>query len=384
MRPLWVCSLLTFHLFTEKVNGQNALRTKYREWIEDDDRVEVRSWYAETEIVLKRGWSLEFLGTIDAWSGATPNGLPPQKSSPSNPNGWLNNVSEETRKAGLFTCKKDTKLYSLGFEYGISDEPDYLSRSYAIQYSHKLAAETLILNSGLSLQDDSVKNIVGNFVEKKTPSISVGLTRILDKFTNISFNFIYSRPSGYLSDPYKGIPVPDSQKYSDPSIDTISLVHENRPDEREIFVIYSEISRYLEKLKIGTHLSYRYFEDNHDLNGHTLELEAVKKWGDHWAYSTSYRFYHQNQTFFYNPQVQKFETFMISPNSATGPYYSADHRLSSFDSQTLSLQVSYFLTDDLTIDAGFDRYLTQGKDGITDQKVYPDANIFTLGFQWEY
>lgn len=384
MRPLWVCSLLTFHLFTEKVNGQNALRTKYREWIEDDDRVEVRSWYAETEIVLKRGWSLEFLGTIDAWSGATPNGLPPQKSSPSNPNEWLNNVSEETRKAGLFTCKKDTKLYSLGFEYGISDEPDYLSRSYAIQYSHKLAAETLILNSGLSLQDDSVKNIVGNFVEKKTPSISVGLTRILDKFTNISFNFIYSRPSGYLSDPYKGIPVPDSQKYSDPSIDTISLVHENRPDEREIFVIYSEISRYLEKLKIGTHLSYRYFEDNHDLNGHTLELEAVKKWGDHWAYSTSYRFYHQNQTFFYNPQVQKFETFMISPNSATGPYYSADHRLSSFDSQTLSLQVSYFLTDDLTIDAGFDRYLTQGKDGITDQKVYPDANIFTLGFQWEY
>jgi len=384
MRPLWVCSLLTFHLFTEKVNGQNALRTKYREWIEDDNRVEVRSWYAETEIVLKRGWSLEFLGTIDAWSGATPNGLPPQKSSPSNPNEWLNNVSEETRKAGLVTCKKDTKLYSLGFEYGISDEPDYLSRSYAIQYSHKLAAETLILNSGLSLQDDSVKNIVGNFVEKKTPSISVGLTRILDKFTNISFNFIYSRPSGYLSDPYKGIPVPDSQKYSDPSIDTISLVHENRPDEREIFVIYSEISRYLEKLKIGTHLSYRYFEDNHDLNGHTLELEAVKKWGDHWAYSTSYRFYHQNQTFFYNPQVQKFETFMISPNSATGPYYSADHRLSSFDSQTLSLQVSYFLTDDLTIDAGFDRYLTQGKDGITDQKVYPDANIFTLGFQWEY
>ena len=101
MRPLWVCSLLTFHLFTDKVNAQNAVRTKYREWIEDDDRVEVRSWYAETEIVLQKGWSLEFLGTIDAWSGATPNGLPPEKSSPSNPKEWLNDVSEETRKAGL-------------------------------------------------------------------------------------------------------------------------------------------------------------------------------------------------------------------------------------------------------------------------------------------
>ena len=75
---------------------------------------------------------------------------------------------------------------------------------------------------------------------------------------------------------------------------------------------------------------------------------------------------------------------MIRPNSATGPYYSADHRLSSFDSQTLSLKLSYFLKDDMIIDAGFDRYFTQGKDGITDQKVYPDANVFTLGFQWQY
>jgi hypothetical protein len=378
MRPLWVCSLLTFHLFTDKVNGQNALRTKYREWIEDDNRVEVRSWYAETEIVLEQGWSLEFLGTIDAWSGATPNGLPPQESSPSNPNEWLNNVSEETRKAGLFTCKKDTKLYSLGFEYGVSDEPDYLSRSYALQYAHKFAADTFIINSGLSLQDDSVKNGDGRFVGKRNPTLSLGFQRILDKFTSISLNFSYSAPRGYLSDPYKRIPVDMAP------IPVVNLEPENRPDEREIFVFYSEISRYIKSIKAGTHMRYRYFEDNHDLNGHTLEFEAVKKWGDYWAYSTSYRFYHQNQTFFYNPQVQKFETFMISPNSATGPYYSADHRLSSFDSQTLSFKVSYFLTDDVTIDAGFDRYLTQGKDGITDQKVYPDANIFTLGFQWEY
>ena len=378
MRPLWVCSLLTFHLFTDKVNAQNAVRTKYREWIEDDDRVEVRSWYAETEIVLQKGWSLEFLGTIDAWSGATPNGLPPEKSSPSNPKEWLNDVSEETRKAGLFTCKKDAELYSLGFEYGISDEPDYLSRSYALQYAHKFAADTFIINSGLSLQDDSVKNGDGRFVSKRNPTLSLGFQRILDKFTSISLNFSYSAPKGYLSDPYKRIPVDMAP------IPVVNLEPENRPDERQIFVFYSEISRYVNSIKAGTHLRYRYFEDNHDLKGHTLELEAVKKWGDHWAYSTSYRFYHQNQTFFYNPQVQQFETFMRSPNSATGPYYSADHRLSSFDSQTLSLKVSYFLTDDLMVDAGFDRYLTRGKDGITDQKVYPNANIFTLGFQWQY
>jgi len=232
---LW---LLFFRLLEISSWGQSYLRGKYREWIEDDDRVEVKSWYAETEVELQQGWSLDFLGTIDAWSGATPCGLPPTEASTENE--WLLRVPEEIRKAGLFTLNKGTLNHDFSFEYGISDEPDYLSRSYAIKYSHKLAAETLILNSGLSLQDDSVKNFVGNFVEKKTPSISVGLAHILDKFTTISFNFTYSWPSGYLSDPYKVIPA--NQRFIFLP-EEVFLFEENRPDEREILVLYFELSR---------------------------------------------------------------------------------------------------------------------------------------------
>ena len=118
--------------------GQNYLRGKYREWIEDNDRVEVRSWYAETEVDLEKDWSFEFLGTIDAWSGATPNGLPLVIRA-STANEWLRIVPEEIRKAGLFTIlNKATRNHDFSFEYGISDEPDYLSRSYAVQYSYKL------------------------------------------------------------------------------------------------------------------------------------------------------------------------------------------------------------------------------------------------------
>ena len=80
-------------------------------------------------------------------------------------NEWLRVVPEEVRKAGLFKLSKTIRNHDFSFEYGISDEPDYLSRSYAVQYSHSMAADTLILNMGLSLQDDSVKNFVGNFVK---------------------------------------------------------------------------------------------------------------------------------------------------------------------------------------------------------------------------
>ena len=85
--------LLLIRLLEISSWGQNFLRGKYREWIEDNDRIEVRSWYAETEVSLEHDWSIEFLGTVDAWSGATPYGLPP--SSATSKDEWLHTVSEE-------------------------------------------------------------------------------------------------------------------------------------------------------------------------------------------------------------------------------------------------------------------------------------------------
>jgi len=379
MKRLFLHTLVFAHLISSKGNGQNSLHAKYREWIEDDDRVEVRSWYAETEVELEQDWSLEILGTVDAWSGATPYGLPPASAVTANE--WLRVVPEEVRKAGLFTLSKTIRNHDFSFEYGISDEPDYLSRSYAVQYSCRMAADTLSFNTGLSLQDDSVKDSAGNFVNKKTPSFSAGLTRILDKFTSISFNFTYSFPSGYLSDPYKVVPA--NQRFIFLP-EEVFLFEENRPNERKIMVFYTEISRYFEKLKVGAHLSYRFFKDDHQLSGHTINLEANRRIGEQWVISPHYRFYHQNQASFYGPQIRKYETYMDSPDQSNGPFYSADHRLSSFDSHSVGLKISYFLKDDLLVDTGYDRYLTNGRDSLTDKRVYPDANVFTIGLQWEY
>lgn len=381
MRLLFLSFLVCFHLLWNKGYGQNALKTKYREWLEDDERIEVSSWYAETEIEFEKDWSFEFLGTVDAWSGATPNGLPPEESDPGKPNEWLNVVPEEIRKAGLFTIRKEVPEYNFSFEYGISDEPDYLSRSYALQYSYKLAAETLLLNAGISFQDDSVQNADGAFVEKTTPTITFGLNRILDKFTSFTLNLSYSWPSGYLSDPYKGVPA--NERFASVP-DEVFLFKENRPDQREIFVLYSEISRYFESLALGGHMSYRYFQDDFELDGHTLEIESNKRLGDSLVWSPRYRYYRQSKASFYSPLARKYESYLDSPNPSLGPFYSADHRLSSLESHSYGLKISYFLRDNLIADLGFDRYLTSGKDVFTDPRVYPDANVFTLGLQWEY
>ena len=68
-----------------RLSAQKALRIKYQNWEEDQDRIRVRSWYAEAEATLGSGWSLGVTGMIDAVSGATPMGRPPTAT----PSFWL-------------------------------------------------------------------------------------------------------------------------------------------------------------------------------------------------------------------------------------------------------------------------------------------------------
>ena len=203
LRSIGVSLLLAF-LVTRTV-AQQSLQIKYQNWEEDQDRIRVRSWYAEAEATLGSGWSLGVTGMIDAVSGATPMGRPPTAT----PSDWLVEIEEE-RRAGIVTLAGKKDDYDFSFEFGLSDEPDYLSRSYAINVSRGFAEDTLSLYAGLSYLDDEVDSGVPGgpglgIRGKRTPEIMLGVSRILDPKTTLSLNLSYGRPKGYLSDPYKQI-----------------------------------------------------------------------------------------------------------------------------------------------------------------------------------
>ena len=92
IRFLAIATLLV--LVTRKSTAEKALRAKYREWVEEGDRIHVRSWYAEAETALTEEWSLDVVGIVDTWSGATPVGWPPTDPE------WLSDPIEETREEG--------------------------------------------------------------------------------------------------------------------------------------------------------------------------------------------------------------------------------------------------------------------------------------------
>ncbi len=371
----WFVSILLFFLVS-KLFSEKAFRVKFQDWVEDDDRIRVRSWYAEGGTSLSNGWEVGVVGMVDTITGSTPWGIPPTSD-----DSWLATLEDE-RTAGLISLSKKYQDYQFSFEYGLSDESDYLSRSYAAGISRGYAEDTLTLNAGFSYLDDEVDTgyLLGTQA-RRTPEMFLGIQRILDPQTTVAFNLTYGRPEGYLSDPHRVIEyavlLSDGKKFF--------WDNENRPNERETFAAYFQGIRMFKDLDASAEASYRFFADDSDLSGHTFEFQWLQRLGDKFVLRPLLRHYIQNQTdFYYVTLVDSGITPPPRPPNGFAPFYSSDYRLSEFKANTYGLKLTYFHRSDLSFDLSYDRYAVTGTDGQTDQRVYPDAGVLTLGFQWGF
>lgn len=364
-------------LVTRKSPAEKALRAKYREWVEEGDRIHVRSWYAEAETALSEEWSLDVVGVVDTWSGATPIGLPPTEFD------WLSDPIEEVRRAGVVTLSKETNEYDFSFEFGLSHEPDYLSRSYAVRLARQYAEETLTLSAGLSYLDDTVDTqMIGypGFDEqtKRTPEIILGAHRVLDPKTTLAVNLSYSRPSGYLSDPYKKVP------YYVEGRPWMYYTDENRPDTRNVYVVFVEGTRYIESLRSSLQGSYRFFADDSGLRGNTLEMQWFQRFGETLVVRPLLRYYNQSAADYYVTILDRSKINLEAPPTGLAPHYSADYRISKMESLAYGLKLTMFKGDNINLDLAYERYDMKGRDGVTSPLMYPDADIYTVGLQWEF
>jgi len=387
IKPILISSVL-FGLAV-RLSAEKAFKLKFQDWNEDDDRIRVRSWYAQANTSINSTWDISVTAMVDSISGATPWGKPPTQ----NRDDWLKTLKER-REAGTISLSSTIDDYDFSFELGRSKESDYLSRSYAVTTSRRFAEDTLTLSSGISYLDDDVdSDVFGGpylgILKRRTPEIFLGLNRIIDPKTTLSLNLTYGRPKGYLSDPYKQIfnsrtVVLGRDSEGNLITDlTPNPNPENRPNKRETFVAYLEGSRYFEKLDATLESSYRYFTDDSELSGHTLEFQWFQRLSDRFILRPLFRYYLQNPADFYMVNLDGTRIEPSPQPNGTGPhYYSSDYRLSKLRAKTLGLKLTYFAKDNLSFDLSLDRYDMKGMDNQTDQRVYPNANIITVGTQW--
>ncbi len=247
-------------------------------------------------------------------------------------------ASPETRKQGDFKLSYDWDNAAVSVGGGVSIEDDYDSRfgnigsrfdfnqkrttvtadlSYTNSYTHAIldhdtyVKDTLIPASQIdrAMNGDNSWNLVHG--TRQDWSTHLGLTQVLNKNALIGADFNYTRSTGYLSNPYKGVsivfvdPGPNGQIDAPPGgfMAGISTYYEKRPDVRNLYSVGGRYAQFFEALDASLHFNYQFSADDWGIQAHTFDADWIQPLGSGWTVTPHVRYYSQDAAFFYTPYL---------------------------------------------------------------------------------
>ncbi len=372
-------SLLLVGLSPRLAWAEDSIRYKFQDYREADGRIAVKVNGTTVEKDLGTDTHLKLEGIIDSIAGATPNGQPAEKGSDQV------GLSEmhERRKAWNGALSRQIKRVNLSFGFGNSRESDYVSNGWSLNTVTDFNQKNTNLLVGVAGTDDDIRVFYQtDRVKKRSNDVIVGVTQLLDARTSLTFNFTWGRARGYLADPYKLV-----QKNIEifPGISLPLTFSENRPAEREKWIALVSLNRAYAAVHGAVDLSYRFYHDSYKADAHTIDAAWFQNVGEHLILRPGLRFHDQSAASFYYYDLDKTAIVPFSgPARANGPFYSSDYRLSALRTVTYGLKVIWTPSESWQLDAAFERYDMRGRDGVTPQSAYCQANILTLGarFGW--
>ncbi len=265
---------------------------------------------------------------------------------------------EDTRWGLHLEVSKRVGRQTFVGQVAYSTEDDY--DSFGVALSDAIAMNqrntTLLLGAAYTYDIITVPDLVDD--TKQTFDLMVGLTQVLSPKTIAALNLTHSRSGGYLSDPYKVVELNGD------------LVYELRPDEKDKFVVFTSLTRYIEWLQASAELSYRWHEDSNGIEAHTAGLTWYQRLGKHLIVRPRVRYYDQTAADFYG------YFFEGSPE-----FYSSDYRVSALRTVGYGIKLIWNPTKTLSFDIGYDRYDQQGKDETLPEEMYPTADFITGGLR---
>ncbi len=265
---------------------------------------------------------------------------------------------EDTRWGVNLEVSKRVGRQTFVGQVAYSTEDDY--DSYGVALSDAIAMNqrntTLLLGTAYTYDLIAVPGLVED--TKQTFDLMVGLTQVLSPKTMATLNLTHSRSQGYLSDPYKVVELNGE------------LVTERRPDEKDKFIVFTSLTRYIEWLHASTELSYRWHQDSNGIEAHTAGLAWYQRLGKHLIVRPRVRYYDQTAADFYG--------YFFEGNPE---FYSSDYRVSALQAVGYGLKLIWNPTKTLSLDIGYDHYEQQGKDETLPAEMYPSADFITGGLR---
>jgi hypothetical protein len=367
----------------------------YQVYQEDDDRIRVESHYVRGKWNILEGTTFRMQYLNDAISGASPTGALPGGVQP-----YIANV-EDVRTGILGALSQQIGNHTIELEISQSNENDYLSNGYALSDAIGLNQKNTTLTFGVNYLDDTVTVPVLGDRGKESLDFFAGVSQLLGKNSLISANLTLGTSKGYLNDPYKVVQRDEVLHTPDTSVDAgdgtfivipgvdvpvTNIYRENRPDQRFRQVFQLEGRHYFEAENATIDLVGRYTHDDYGVSSEMMQLEWRQGLGQRIQVVPFFRYYHQNAaTFFVNTLNNVNVATPMDDPDGSGPNYSADYRLSSFDASSVGLRLRGELSDNISLTATYERYTMKGVgDDTSPGSSYPSANMFTVGLNVKF
>lgn len=415
----WVLALSLPLVGVSRGRAEDSVGFSHQTYAEDHGRIEVQTETLRVEKTLTPWLELTLRETYDAISGATPTGAPEIRQlrmrdprtgaaiAPSSITGYtrqLDGVSGASQSGPGVRAMAQNKLqladspdnreatdvavgltsgpHRLVPEFSYSNESDYQSYGFALNYSYEFNNKNSSLNLGWSHSYDKVLANGGTFLTsssyKNSDDFLVGATQVLGPDTIVGANLTLGYQHGYLSDPYRAVVFDESDLDPD---NRVVLNGEKRPSTRISQALLLSLTQAITPLDASVEGTYRFYHDSYGIDADTFSLAWFQKLGKAVVISPSARYYYQTGASFYGIQ---FPGDPINDPQRVPRFYSSDYRLSNLETFTLGLEANVKLREHFDLHVGYQRYWMRGMDHETDQSAYPKANIFTVGLTYTF
>ena len=395
---------------------------------EDDDRIQDLSLSTLTTRTLVDDRVLSLGLTIDALTGASPNGALPQPFAQSftQPSGRrqysagagdlpIDDTFRDTRVAVTANWQQPLgRLYQVNVGASASNEYDYTHLGLNARLARDFNQRNTTLSAGFAIARDDISSVGGTpdpFApmrnatggddddedgvggkgdeSKDVLDVVLGVTQVLSRDLVVQLNYSYSDSSGYLTDPYKVLTVVDGLTgeaiANPPTQGVLSPSHvylyENRPEDRTKHSLFSQAKYYMGGKVLDA--SYRYMTDDWEIDSHTLDVRYRWPIGPRSYIEPHFRYYTQTAAEFY--------TLSLIDGDIVPEFASADYRLGDFDAITAGLKYGWKMRggNDVSVRLEFYRQSANLSPGSllgsqADQDNAPDLNaiIFQVGYRF--
>ena len=339
------------------LRAQSNLEFRYLFYQESGERTAVSNpWiYLNHDFGLKGG-QLSLLLGYDSISGASPTGGYPTLDGTTTASGATPSSIPvanyvDTRKSATLGYARKFGAHLPSVDLSYSKENDYLARGAGVSDAWTVGKGRGTLHFGAAISRDVVTPVTtGENLDKSSDAAAAGFSWIVGERDLVDISASYTKLSGYLTDPYKVVPI---------TTGTLTEVPENRPSDRSRYAAVFKYAHFFSTAEGALKLGYRYYWDDWAVGAHTFDLLYDQRVGTNWVISPLVRLYTQSHASFFSYGFSVPRTYM-----------SSDYRLSAFDSALGGLTVTYNIRRELVLTVGGTYQKQQGRD-----RVVPAAAV---------